>query len=40
MRFRATQRARIEIGLAGYEPIGFDVFVQPGETLTYRANIY
>ena len=31
---------RIEIQLPGYAPIGFDVFVQPGETITYRANIY
>ena len=30
----------IEIGLPDYEPIGFDVFVQPGQTITYRANIY
>jgi hypothetical protein len=31
---------RIDIQLPGYAPIGFDVFVQPGETITYRANIY
>ena len=31
---------RIEIELPGYPAIGFDVFVQPGETITYRANIY
>jgi hypothetical protein len=31
---------RIEIQLADYAPIGFDVFVEPGQTITYRANIY
>ena len=31
---------RIEIAVHGYEPIGFDVFVQPGQTITYRANMY
>jgi len=31
---------RIEIQVAGYPPIGFDVFVQPGQTITYRANLY
>lgn len=32
----------IEIQLAGgYEPpVAFDVMVQPGETITYRANVY
>jgi hypothetical protein len=28
------------IQLPGYAPIGFDVFVRPDETITYRANIY
>ena len=31
---------RIDIQVYGYQPIGFDVFVQPGQTITYRANMY
>jgi hypothetical protein len=31
---------RIDIQVVGYAPIGFDVFVQPGQTITYRANMY
>ncbi len=31
---------RIEIQLADYPPIGFDVFVQPGQTIVYRASLY
>ena len=30
----------IEIELAGYPPIAFDVNVVPGRTITYRANLY
>ena len=29
----------IEIDVAGYEPIAFDVNVVPGRTITYRANV-
>ena len=31
---------RIEIQSDGFEPIGFDVRVVPGQTITYRANAY
>jgi hypothetical protein len=31
---------RIELQVPGYGPVGFDVFIRPGETITYRANIY
>jgi len=31
---------RIELQVPGYGPVSFDVFVRPGETITYRANIY
>ena len=30
----------IEIQEPGYDPIAFDVVVQPGQTITYRADIY
>jgi hypothetical protein len=30
---------RVEIRVDGYEPIAFDVNVQPGQTITYHANI-
>ena len=29
-----------EIEEQGYPPIAFDVLVEPGRTITYRANIY
>jgi hypothetical protein len=29
----------LEIELPGYPPIAFDVLVEPGRTITYRANI-
>ncbi len=29
----------IEIDEQGYPPIAFDVRVEPGQTITYRANI-
>jgi hypothetical protein len=31
---------RIEIQAQGFAPIGFDVRVAPGQTITYRANMY
>jgi hypothetical protein len=31
---------RIELQVPGYGPVAFDVFIQPGQTITYRANIY
>jgi hypothetical protein len=31
---------RIEIEVPGYETIGFDVMVQPGRTVTFRADLY
>jgi hypothetical protein len=31
---------RIEIHAAGFESIEFDVIVQPGRTITYRADLY
>jgi hypothetical protein len=31
---------RIELQVPGYGPVTFDVFIQPGQTVTYRANIY
>jgi hypothetical protein len=30
---------RIEIRAPGYEPIAFDVRVEPGRTITYRADM-
>jgi hypothetical protein len=30
---------RIEVRREGFEPIAFDVNVQPGRTITYRANM-
>ena len=30
----------IEIHEPGYDPIAFDIVVQPGQTITYRADIY
>ncbi len=30
----------IEVALDGYEPIAFDVNVQPGRTITYSADMY
>ena len=30
---------RIEVRAPGYEPIAFDVRVEPGETITYRADM-
>ena len=29
---------RIEIEVQGYQPLAFDVYIQPGETITYRAG--
>ena len=31
---------RIEIEVPGYETIAFDVMVQPGRTVTFRADVY
>ena len=31
---------RVEIAWDGYQPLAFDVFVQPGETTTFRADGY
>jgi hypothetical protein len=31
---------RIEIEIPGYETIAFDVMVQPGRTVTFRADLY
>jgi hypothetical protein len=31
---------RIEVEVPGYEPIAFDVLVQPGRTTTFRADFY
>jgi len=31
---------RIEIGAPGFETIAFDVMVQPGRTMTFRADMY
>ena len=31
---------RLDIALPGYAAIGVDLFVEPGQTITYRANLY
>ena len=30
----------IEVQADGFAPIGFDVRLAPGQTITYRANVY
>jgi PEGA domain len=30
---------RVEIRLEGYEPLGFEVSVQPGRTITYKGEM-